>query len=229
MGNDFLRLSVGYLLLVEDEHLVQAGNKRVLERRGYSIKQAYTLAEARALVADEPPVAIVLDILLPDGNGLDFLQELRKTSNVPVLVLTAMGTHEDIIKGLEAGGDDYLTKPHELSVFLKRVEALLRRASLIPDALTLGPLKLDTASGTAYLNSVDMALAKKEYSLLQLLAQHPEKLLGKEYIYEKVWNQDWLDGDSALINTVHRLRKKLAGSGYTITSERNEGYCLEKE
>ena len=119
----------GYLLMVEDEPVVQANNKMVLERRGYTLRQAYTLEEARAMFAEEQPRAVILDIQLPDGNGLDLLYEIRNSSNVPVLVLTAMGTPKDIIKGLEAGGDDYLTKPHDLQTFLKRVEALLRRAS----------------------------------------------------------------------------------------------------
>ena len=123
----------GYLLLVEDEPVVQANNKMVLERRGYQLKQAYTLEEARTMIEEEPPRAIVLDIQLPDGNGLDLLQEVRSRSTIPVLVLTAMGTPKDIIKGLEAGGDDYLTKPHDLQTFLKRVETLLRRASLLAD------------------------------------------------------------------------------------------------
>jgi len=119
----------GYLLMVEDEPVVQANNKMILERRGYVLRQAYTLAEARSIIADQAPGAIILDIQLPDGDGLDFLDEIRRTSNVPVLVLTAKGTPQDIIRGLEAGGDDYLSKPHELPVFLKRVEALMQRAS----------------------------------------------------------------------------------------------------
>ena len=123
----------GYLLLVEDEPVVQANNTMILERRGYKLKQAYTLEEAREMIKEEPPRAIILDIQLPDGNGLDLLREVRSNSNIPVLVLTAMGTPKDIIKGLEAGGDDYLTKPHDLPTFLKRVETLLRRAALIAD------------------------------------------------------------------------------------------------
>jgi len=123
----------GYLLMVEDEPVVQENNKMILERRGYQIKQAYTLEEARCIIGAEPPRAIILDIQLPDGNGLDLLYEVRSNSNIPVLVLTAMGTPKDIIKGLEAGGDDYLTKPHDLPTFIKRVEALLRRAELISE------------------------------------------------------------------------------------------------
>ena len=130
MEDNILRKTSGYILMVEDEPIVQKNNKMILERRGYQLKQAYTLEEARKMIAEEPPRAIILDIQLPDGNGLCLLQEIRSKSSIPVLVLTAMGTPKDIIKGLEAGGDDYLTKPHDLPTFLKRVEALLRRAEL---------------------------------------------------------------------------------------------------
>jgi len=219
----------GYLLLVEDELEVQAKNKKILERRGYCIRQAYSLAQAEAIIAIEPPRAIILDIGLPDGSGLDFLHELRKTSTVPVMMLTAMGTPEDIVRGLEIGGDDYLPKPYDLTVFLRRVDALLRRASLIPETVVLGSLKLEPASGRAYVDSRDMVLSQKEYSLLQQFVQHPDKTLGSEYLYEKAWGQEMFEGDNSLRNMVYRLRKKLEGSGYTITSERNEGYILEEE
>jgi len=123
-----MEMDNGYLLLVEDEPVVQENNKMILQRRGYRIKQAYTLAEAWSIIGDEPPQAIILDIQLPDGSGLDFLNRLRKTSNTPVLILTAMGTPQDIIRGLEAGGNDYLTKPYGLAMFLKRVGTLMERA-----------------------------------------------------------------------------------------------------
>jgi len=222
-------MNKGYLLLVEDEPIVQASNRRVLERRGYKIRQAYTLAEARTAISEELPDAIVLDIQLPDGNGLSFLQDLRKTSNIPVLMLTAMGTPQDIIKGLEAGGDDYLTKPHELNVFLKHVEALLRRAAIVPDTLKIGSIRLDTASQKAYLFDEDMVLSQKEYALLQQFAQRPEQAISVEYLYEKVWGQKMLYDPGSLKTLVWKLRKKLDGSGHTINMERGEGYIFERE
>jgi len=219
----------GYLLLVEDEPAVQANNKTILGQRGYKIKQAYSLAEARAFFNEELPAAIVLDIQLPDGNGLDFLKEIRITSNVPVLMLTAMRTHEDVIKGLEAGGDNYLTKPYKLGVFISYVEAMLLRASLIPDILTIGPLTLEPASGRALLHGEDMVLTQKEYALLQQFVQRPEKTLTAEYLYEKVWCQEMAGDDSAFRSAIKRLRKKLQNSGFMISSEYGEGYMLERE
>ncbi|MCL1829540.1 MAG: response regulator transcription factor [Oscillospiraceae bacterium] len=219
----------GYLLLVEDEPVVQSNNKMILERHGYKLRLAYTVAEAQEISGKERPSAIILDVILPDGNGLDFLNELRKTSNVPVLVLTAMGTPKDIIKGLEAGGDDYLTKPYELSVFLKRVEALLRRASLVPDILEIGPLELEPASARAFLNGEDMVLSQKEYTLLQQFVQRPEITVSAGYLYEKVWGREMAGDAGSLKTMIYRLRKKLEGSGYTITAERGEGYIFERE
>jgi len=218
----------GYLLLVEDEHLVQESNKRILERRGYSTRQAYNLADARSIIAEKMPRAIVLDIQLPDGNGLDFLHELRQVSNIPVLMLTSMGTPEDIIRGLESGGDDYLSKPYGLPIFLTRVEALLRRASIIPEKLIFGAITIDTASNRAYIDGVDMVLSPKELSLLEQFIQHPEKIMSAESLYEKVWGQKMLENDNALRKVVSSLRPKLESSGYTIFSSKGEGYCFER-
>ena len=219
--------SHGYLLLVEDEPLVQENNRMILERRGHVIRQAYTLAEARLIIAEEPPRAIVLDIQLPDGSGLDFLQDLRKTSSVPVLMLTAMGTPEDIVRGLEAGGDDYLTKPYELSVFLTRVEALVRRSSLLPDRLGAGPITIDIASNRAYVDGADIGLQQKEFSLLRQFIQYPDKVISAEILYEKAWGQKMLGDENALKKAISNLRSKLDGSGFTITALRGEGYCFE--
>jgi len=218
----------GYLLLVEDNLIVQANNKKTLEQRGYALRQAFTLAEARAIIAEGMPRAIVLDIQLPDGDGIELLRELRKHSNVPVLMLTAMGAPHNIIRGLEAGADDYLPKPYDVSVFHMRLAALLRRASLIPESLGIGPIRIDMASNKAYLDGEDMGLQLKELSLLQQFVQYPGKVLPTEYLYEKVWGQKMLGQDNALKVAISKMRAKLADSGYTIVASRGEGYCLER-
>ena len=219
----------GYILLVEDEPAIQAGNRKVLQRRGYRTRQAYTLAEARAILNEEQPCAIVLDIELPDGSGLHFLIELRQTLNVPVLMLTARGTTEDIIRGLEAGGDDYLPKPYEIAEFLARVQTLLRRAGIVPDSLRHGPIKLDIAAGKAYLNGEDMILSQKEYALLKQFLQNPGRLISAETLYEKAWGQPMAGDENALKVAISRLRTKLKDSGYMISSSRGEGYYIEAE
>jgi DNA-binding response OmpR family regulator len=215
--------------MIEDEPVVQANNKKILERRGYTTRQAYTLTEARKIIETDPPNAIVLDINLPDGSGLDFLHELRRTSNIPVLLLTALGTPENIIKGLEFGGDDYLPKPYDLSVFLMRLNAMLRRASLIPETLELGNIKIDVSSSKAYVNGSDMHLQQKEIAILQQFAQHPGETLTGEHLYEKVWGQKLFGADSSLKVAISKLRTKLESNGYTIRTFWGEGYSFDKK
>jgi len=222
-------MSDGYLLLVEDEPAVQMNNRRILQRRGHVVKQAYTLAEARTLIAEEPPKGIILDVQLPDGNGLSFLDELRKTSSIPVLVLTTLDTTEDIMRGFEVGGDDYLTKPYDLPIFLMRVETLMRRASAIPDALEFGAIKIYPSSSKVVVNGNVVDVSQKEYSLLQLFVQRPNKILSPEFIYERVWGYEMMENENAVKVTVSKLRNKLLEFGYTITASRGEGYYLEKD
>ena len=218
-----------YLLLVEDEPLVQANNKSILERRGYRVQQAFSLSEARGAVKDALPCAVILDIRLPDGSGLDFLKELRRTSNIPVLMLTGMRTSEDIIKGLETGGDDYLPKPYDHMIFISRVEALLRRSKSMPESIYLGSLKLEPTSGTAYINGERMPLTAKEYFLLQLFVTYPERVLSIPMLFRNVWGQEINQDRRSIRKAISRLRRMLEGSGYAITNDYNEGYIFERE
>jgi len=218
----------GYLLLVEDEPAVQLNNKKILQRRGYNVRQAFTLAEARERIAEEQPKGIILDLQLPDGHGLQFLKELRDTADIPVLILTALGTTDDIIRGFETGGDDYLTKPYDLSVFLLRVETLLRTAAAMPETLEYDRIKLYPAAGRVVVDGVDIVMSQKEYSILQLFVQRPDKIMTAEHIYEKVWGQQMLENDNSLKVAMSKLRTKLADVGYAVTASRGEGYYLER-
>lgn len=217
------------VLLIEDDAKLLNSNRLMLESEGYYVLAAETLAEARKRLAEVRPELIVLDILLPDGNGLDFLEELRGTSAIPVLLLTALNTDADMVKGLEAGGDDYLPKPFNMNVFLTRVKAMLRRASRIPETLGMGALKLSVSSGQAFLIGEDMLLPQKEFALLSVFAQNENRLLTAEYLYEKVWGQPMNDDAGAIKFQISRLRKKLTGSGYTIAVERGGGYRFERD
>ena len=218
----------GYLLMIEDEPIIQANNKKLLERRGFRVRQAYTLKEANEIIDEELPKCITLDLQMPDGDGLDFLAELRKKTNVPVLILTSRGTHQDIINGLEMGGDDYLPKPYDLQVYLARLTTLMRRAALVPESISIGPIRLDILASRAYLNGNDLQLQQKEFALLKIFAQRPDQILTPEYLYEKVWGFRSLDAGSSLKVTISKLRSHLAASGYTISVVKGEGYYFEK-
>lgn len=217
------------ILLVEDNQQIMRGNERMLTRRGYGVVTALTLLEARKALEVRMPDLIVLDIMLPDGSGLDFMSGLRRHSKLPILLLTGLTTPEDVVRGLTAGGDDYLAKPYDFGVFLARVEALLRRAEQIPEKLTRGRLSLDVAAGVAALDGTDLLLTQKEFALLLIFTQNVERFISAEYLYEKVWSQPMAGDSQALKKTIHNLRKKLENTGWRIEWCRGEGYCFEQE
>jgi DNA-binding response OmpR family regulator len=223
------------ILLVEDNEQIQRGNERMLKRRGYAVASALTLAEARRRIAEQTPDAIVLDIMLPDGNGLDFMRELRmrklKTeSSVPILLLTGLTTPEDVVRGLSSGGDDYLAKPYDFNVLVARIEALLRRTGRVPETLTKGALQLDIIASRAYLDGNDLLLSPKEFALLLLMAQNEGRLLSAEYLSEAIWKQPPAADNGAVKTAVSRLRSKLGDSkadgntdAFTIENDKQEG------
>jgi DNA-binding response OmpR family regulator len=217
--------------LVEDNEKIMQGNKRLLERNGYETAIALSLREARAAVETQRPDAIILDIMLPDGSGLDFMRELRESEHagIPILLLTGLTAKEDILRGLKSGGDDYLTKPYDFDELLARTEALLRRAARVPEVITKGRLSLDVTAAVAALDGNDLLLTQKEFALLLIFVQSEVRPIAGEYLYEKIWKAPYNNDDNAVKTAVSKLRKKLDGSGYTISAERGEGYLLQRE
>ncbi|MCL2168983.1 MAG: response regulator transcription factor [Defluviitaleaceae bacterium] len=216
------------ILLVEDNPQVMKINRKALMMRGYEIVEATTLSEGREVFEREKPDLIVLDIMLPDGNGLSLCEELRGGSDVPILFLTALGEDKEIVEGLKAGGDDYLPKSYSLEVLITRVQALLRRASIVPKVITKGALTIKIPSSEVLVNDESRRLSQNEFSLLLIFAQNENRMMAGADLYEQVWGQPMIDDSSAVKNTVYRLRKELIGSGFTITGERGRGYCFEK-
>jgi len=218
------------ILCVEDNEQVQIFNKIHLEKKGFTVKLAMTIAQAHDEVSSEMPGLIILDIHLPDGNGLDFLRELRKTSNLPVIALTNNKEDEDIVKGLESGCDDYMPKPYTFPVLFARIERLLRRASQVPEKKVFGSLSLDVFSQQAFIHGEDLLLAQKEFALLLLFTENEDKTMSAEYIYQKVWNAPIGSDKNALQKRISTIRKRLENSncGYTVRTVYNEGYCFEK-
>lgn len=217
------------ILLIEDNVQILRGNERILQRRGYETMTAMTISEARERMAEKTPSVIVLDIMLPDGSGLDFMRDLRKTSNIPILLLTGLTTPQDIVRGLEDGGDDYLTKPYDFSVLLAHIEALLRRAGHIPDKFVKGSLTLDIRANRAFLGSTDLLLTQKEFVVLLFMAENEGRILSTNRIYETVWKQtpDAHTG-SAVKTIMSRLRRKL-GEEFILEKDREtDGYIITR-
>jgi DNA-binding response OmpR family regulator len=220
------------ILLVEDNKHLNAINKRAMELFGYDVMTALDLAEARKCLARGAPDAIVLDILLPDGNGVDFCREIRSRVSAPILFLTSVEGIERAIEGISAGGDDYLNKPYNLDMLIARIEAFWRRDEIAHrlrpvETIVRGTLTLDIVSTRAFEGGRDMGLTQKEFALLLVLAQNEGKYLSKEYLYEKVWKQPVTDNVHAVKTHLSQLRKKLTGHGYSISVSRGEGYMFE--
>lgn len=217
------------ILLIEDnEHIIHI-NEAALTMRDYTVLCADSLQKAQNLLSFHQVDLIILDIMLPDGNGIEFCKKLKMNSKVPVLFLSALGESEDIVAGLRAGGDDYLAKPYDLEVLIARVEARLRTQAIQNRFIQVGNLKLDTISLSAYVNDQDLLLTKKEFSVLLLLAQKANRVVDKQLIYQSIWGVPMNSDSRALWTIISRLKKKLKleNANVTISSQRSEGYMLE--
>ena len=224
------------VLLVEDDANLNAANERILQSAGYTVLTALRLSEARAHMQAREPDAIVLDILLPDGDGLAFCREIRETFLTPILFLTALAADADLLAGFRSGGDDYIRKPYNVAEFLARVNRILQRVEIErahgaaqSGRIAAGPLALDIESGRAYLDGVDMLLTQKQFFLLRLLLQNRGRTLSTELLYETVWQQSLAGDGNALWTQISRLKQKLAenGGGAVNISRRSGGYKLE--
>jgi len=217
------------ILLVEDEKKVQDFNKRLLAGEGFAVQTAMTLADARGILGQRAIDAIILDIGMPDGNGLDFLKELRQTSNIPVLMLTGYGENADVEKGFDSGCDDYLPKPYTFNVLHARLKRLLYRVDMVPETVSRGPLTLNILAKEAFMNGEDLLLTPKDFALLQYFIQNEDRPLTAETLYEKIWGRPINNDVGAARRAVSRLRKKIEGCGYIISNVYGNGYRFEEE
>ncbi len=219
------------ILLVEDNEQIMHGNERMLTRRGYKVITALTISETRKAIEAQMPSLMVLDIMLPDGNGLEFMHNLREREglDIPILLLTGLTGKNDVVRGLEAGGDDYLTKPYDFHVLLARIEALLRRAERVPEVIVKGALTLDVRAGAVSLNGTDLSVTKKDFYLLLFFIQNEERFFSAEHLYEKIWKTSMEGDNQALKSAISRLNKKISGGGWHISWSRGEGYVFERE
>ncbi|HTD39916.1 MAG TPA: response regulator transcription factor [Mucilaginibacter sp.] len=200
------------ICLIEDEQKVAAFITKGLEEHGYSVKTAGDGVTAQKLLQQEQFDLLIMDVMLPDTNGIELCRQIRqKDSNTPILMLTALNQVHDKVSGLKAGADDYLVKPFHFSELLARMEALMRRNKNVEGnhSLIFEDLKLDTWSKTAERGGKKIVLTAKEYTLLELFMQNPNKILSREYIAEKVWEIGFDTGTNFIDVYVNYLRKKI--------------------
>ena len=217
------------LLLIEDDPELADGLQQSLVQSGYAVDVARTAHAGRTACATTRYEMLILDLGLPDGDGLALLRELRaQGTQAPVLILTARGGLDDRIAGLDAGGDDYLAKPFALGELEARVRALLRRG---PDAgahqIQLGHLTYDAVTRRVVVDGADLELTARELAVLEALLRRPRALVSKEQLFESLYTWDSEANLSAVEVHVSRLRKKLEPAGVAIRMFRGLGYRLE--
>jgi DNA-binding response OmpR family regulator len=203
---------MNHICLIEDEQKVSAFIRKGLEEQGYVIKLAENGAQAQRLLSDNSFDLIILDVMLPDTNGIELCRQVRGSDNdTPILILTALNQVHDKVAGLKAGADDYLVKPFHFSELLARIEAMMRRRKNKGDdhLLIFEDLKLDTWTKTAERGGKQIMLTAKEYALLELFMRNPNKILSREYIAEQVWEIGFDTGTNFIDVYMNYLRKKI--------------------
>ncbi len=223
------------ILVVEDEPKVAAFLKQGLEESGYDVVNANNGVQGRDLALQSPPDLVMLDVVMPGMSGVEACRAIREGGGrMPILMLTALGTTDDKVLGLDAGADDYLVKPFEFKELLARVRSLTRRGAHAPDAdsaLEYAGLQLDPQRKEAMRDGQRIALTAKEYALLEFLLRNPERVLSRALISEKVWDIHFDTGTNVVDSYIKLVRKKVdrdfepklihtrVGLGYILTAE----------
>ncbi len=220
------------ILVVDDEKNIVQLARLYLNNEGFRVEAAYDGKQALDKARSLKPDLIVLDIMMPEMDGLTVCKELRKTSNVPVIILTARGDEVDRIVGLEIGADDYMAKPFNPRELVARVKAVLRRSQGerdVPEIIEVDGLRIDSASREVTLNGRALQLRAKEFELLSAFAQYKGTVLDRERLLRMVWGTDYY-GDSRTIDVhVAWLRDKLGDSNVKIQTVWGVGYKLVVE
>ena len=202
-----------HIFLVEDDLSLINGLSFALKKQGYELTVARTGREAEQLWEKEKYDLVILDVTLPDRSGFDLCRKFRETSKIPIMFLTAADEETDIIMGLDIGGDDYMTKPFKLAIFLSRVNALLRRSENFNQAdteLNSNGIKVQLLKGAVYKNGELLDLTASEYKLLCLFMENPDIVLSPEQILGRLWDCDENYIDSSTLTVyIRRLRTKI--------------------
>ncbi len=224
--------SCGRVLVVDDDQALRRVVSRALELEGYEVEVAADGVQALAFLDDEDahPDAIVLDILMPNLDGLAACRLIRAKSRVPILMLTARQAVDERVEGLEAGADDYLAKPFAVVELIARVRALLRRTNG-EDVLRYAGLELDRSERRAKREGRRLDLTRIEFSLLELLISHPRRVLSRNTIFREVWGYDLAYASNSLEVYIGYLRRKTEADGgpRLIHTVRGVGYVLREE
>ncbi len=220
------------ILIIEDDQILAKNLKQVLVKDGFVVDISNTSEDGSAQSEINEYDCIILDINLPDGNGFELLEELRKANNkTPVIIVTARGQVEDKIKGLNLGADDYVPKPVDSNELIARIRAVIRRntQAALP-ILTIGDLEVKPAEHLATVNSRALDLTAKEFSVLEFLAQHNGQIITRTMLMEHIWGSDFETFSNVIDVYIRNLRRKLEKNSKVklIQTIRGKGYILGK-
>jgi DNA-binding response OmpR family regulator len=220
------------ILIVEDDERIRTSTRLALEDEGYTVDDVASGEDAVTHFAEEPPDLVLIDLMLPGMDGFETCRTLRRNSTVPIIMVTARSDTHDVVAGLEAGADDYVTKPFVAKELAARIRALLRRSRPNEEAdsvLSFGDVEIEPDAGVVRRNGEEVHCTRTEFRLLCELADHPGKVLSREHLLERVWGYDYF-GDGRLVDVhVRRLRTKVEpdpANPRFILTVRGMGYKL---
>jgi two-component system response regulator MprA len=220
------------VLVVDDDEAVRRSLEHALHRDGYQVSMAADGTQALDQLSRAHHEVIVLDVLMPEPNGLEICRRLRRRGDqTPILMLTARDLVEDRVAGLDAGADDYLVKPFALDELRARLRALLRRTGVTQEVLQFDDIQLDTTTCRATRGERALELTRTEYALLELFLRNPGRVLSRTLIFESVWGYDFGPASNALWVYISYLRAKLeaAGEPRLVQTVRGLGYVLRTQ
>ena len=201
------------ILMIEDDSTIAFGVKYALEQEGFNIDICKDLESSRKNIQEKEYSIILLDVMLPDGNGYDFCKEIRENNEIPVIFLTACDEEVNIVMGLDIGGDDYMTKPFRVRELISRIKAVLRRRSTYSESkkvLKFGSLSIHTLEARVFKYGEEVFLTSVEYKLLLILIQNKNTVLSRSKILEKLWDVTYdFVNDNTLTVYIKRLREKI--------------------
>ncbi|GED67351.1 DNA-binding response regulator [Brevibacillus reuszeri] len=219
------------IYIIEDEMPIARLMQVYLQRAGYEVNWNDGNQDPVQTFLSWRPDLVLLDLMLPDHDGLDILEQIRQYNSCPVIIITARGTVPDKLQGLAQGADDYIAKPFDPEEVLARVQAVLRRSSYLAEADTirLGTLTIDFSAQNVLLGKEPVSLMPRDWQLLAFMARHPNQCFSRDQLLDQVWGMDFDGGDRAVDTAVKRLRKSLQqwpGTEGEITTIRGMGYSL---
>lgn len=220
-------VTLSTIYVVDDQDNIRSLISQYLQKEGYTVESFSSVEELALRLETGYPDMLILDIMLPGQDGLDFCRQLRQSSGIPVIFISARRKALDRITGLEIGGDDYLAKPFSPRELVARVRSVFRRTMVPPDPqdyLLSGNLKLIPGDRIALIAGEELALSAKEYDLLALLAQNPQRTFNRQELLDRIWGYDYEGSERAVDDLVKRLRRKLNDNASETNIETIWGY-----